>query len=37
LTVGVDHAEYTHTTRVHVGTVQLLLQDFDQQPHLVLN
>ena len=37
LTVGVDHADYTHSTRVPVGTVQTLTADFVGQPQLVLS
>jgi hypothetical protein len=37
LTVGVDHAEYTHSTQVYSITVQSLIADFEQQPRLLLN
>jgi hypothetical protein len=37
LTVGVDHTEYTHSTQVHAGTINSLIQDFSDQPRLVLS
>lgn len=37
LTVGVDHAHYTHSARVPVGTVQILTADFADQPGLILS
>lgn len=37
LTVGVDHAHYTHSARVPVGTVQILTADFANQPGLILS
>lgn len=37
LTVGVDHVEYTHSTRVLDITLQSLLSDFKQQPKLLLS
>lgn len=36
-TVGVDHAEYTHSTIVPVSTVQMLIKDFVDQPRLILS
>jgi hypothetical protein len=35
--VGVDHTEYTHSTQVHAGTINSLIQDFSDQPRLVLS
>ena len=37
LTVGVDHAHYTHSARVPVGTVQILTADFADQSALILS
>jgi hypothetical protein len=37
LTVGVDHAEYTHSARVYSIALQSLIADFDQQPKVVLS
>jgi hypothetical protein len=37
LTVGVDHAEYTHSAQVCSVTLQSLIADFDQQPKVVLS
>lgn len=37
LTVGVDHAEYSHSTQVYANTVQSLIRDFDSQPSLTLS
>lgn len=37
LTVGVDHADYSHSTQVYANTVQSLIQDFDRQPSLTLS
>jgi len=37
LTVGVDHAHYTHSARVPVGTVQILTADFVDQSDLILS
>ena len=37
LTVGVDHADYSHSTQVYANTVQSLIRDFDSQPSLTLS
>ena len=37
LTIGVDHADYSHSTQVYANTVQSLIQDFDRQPSLTLS
>ena len=37
LTVGVDHDNYSHSTPIHVGTINSLIADFVDQPRLVLS